>query len=102
MTERFRAPAGYYSVADVAAQRGTDHAAAWRWLSRNGGKHFRRFGGFRIISKERYRQLVSADYIDDKLARVQENQDNHEEHCREEFQRIDATLRQMASALARR
>jgi hypothetical protein len=58
---RFRAPVGYYSVADIAAQRGTDHAAAWRWLSRNGGKHFRRFGGFRIISKEKYRQLEAPD-----------------------------------------
>lgn len=89
----YAAPAGYYSVADVAKIRQTDHAAAWRWLSRNAGKHFQRVGTLRVISKERYRQLVMATYVADKLAKVEAKLDAIDERLSAEVMRIDATIR---------
>lgn len=90
-------PEGFYSVAQVAAIRGTDRHAAWKWLSRNAGKHFRRNGGRRIISKERYRQLAMADYIEDKLAKVQVKLDRLDERLTEEIMRLEAGMRTSAT-----
>lgn len=98
---RYAAPAGYYTVRDVATLRGTDHAAAWRWLSRNAGRHFLRMGGRRVISKERYRRLAMEDYVEDKLAKVAAQVHAIDERLTEEVMRLDARISQVASARAR-
>lgn len=94
---RYAAPAGFYSVADIAKIRGTDHAAAWRWLSRNAGRHFGRVGGRRVISKERYRQLVMANYVADKLAKFEGKLAALDEREHEDVMRLEAAIRQLAT-----
>jgi hypothetical protein len=88
-------PPGYYSVADIAKIRGTDHAAAWRFLSRNAGKHFSRHGRIRVISKERYRQLAMADYIDDKFTKLEAKHLALSEWAHEEIRRLEALVRSL-------
>lgn len=84
---------GYYTTAQVAAMRGTNRSAAWKWLTRNAGRHFRRLGRFGVIRQTVYHRLALAAYVDDKVARLEARMDANEARDDEQDRRIDAILR---------
>lgn len=83
------------TVADVAKIRRTGRVAAWRWLSRNAGRHFLKRGRERVISDEVYRRLALSTYIDDKLAKVETKLDILNEELAELTKRFDALVRRV-------
>lgn len=85
----------YYTTAQVAEMRATHRVAAFRWLSRNAGKHFRRVGRYGVISKTIYHRLALAEHVDDKFAKVERRLDDLEEHCDLQAKRIDALVQQV-------
>lgn len=92
---------GYYTTAQVAKMRGTHRVAAFRWLSRNAGKHFRRIGRYGVISKEVYKRLALAEHIDDKFAKTERRLDDLEEQSAVHARRLDALVQQMRGLRAR-
>lgn len=84
------------TVAQVAHLRGTGRVAAWRWLSRNGGRHFRRKGRFRVISSEVYRRLTLDEHVDDKIAKLAAMFAEDHELLVEVVRRVDALAQRVA------
>jgi hypothetical protein len=92
-------------VAEIRCREGKtrrpDPLAARRWVSRNMKKDVRRIGRFMVVPKERYRRRAMADYIDDKLARVEENLGALDERVTEEVKLLRAAIRRVEAALRR-
>jgi hypothetical protein len=83
----------HLSVADVARLRGTTHSAAWKWLTRNAGRHFRFVGGRRVVSCDVYRRLAEASYVDDTLEKLRKEVAELRDQLDEQTRRIDAIVR---------
>jgi hypothetical protein len=92
---------GYYTTAQVAKMRDTNHSAAWKWLTRNAGRHFRRVGRLGVIRRSVYHRLALANYVDDKLARLEARMDDAEDANEENSRRIDTLARRVAAMPSR-